>query len=121
MIILLDNKKEAAKILNISVCSFNELIKLGDIKIHGIGADKYFNIIELQQYRELFNENYQKQLDYENVKGQTIIISNVPNECIEHLEKQRLVTNKSRSRQIVSMIVKEMKQKEAEALQNKNN
>ena len=121
MIILLENKKDAAKLLNISVCSLNELIKIGDVKIKGEEPFRYFDIIELQQYKEEFNCNYQKFLDVENFKGKTVIVSNIPVECIEYMEQQRILTSKSRSRQIVNMIRKEMKQKEADALQNKNN
>ena len=122
MIIPFECKKDAAKYLNISVCSLNELIKIKDIEVKGKNDCRYFDVIELDKYKEAFNENYQKLLDIENYKGHTIIVSNIPVECIEHIEKQRLLTNKSRSRQIVNMIRKEMKEKEQEAiLKNQNN
>ena len=112
MIIPFENKKDAAKYLNISVCSLNELIKIGDIKVKGKGDMKYFDVVELEKYKEQSNENYQNMLQVENYKGITIIVSNVPVECIEHIEKQRLLTNKSRSRQIVNMIKRDMKDKQ---------
>ena len=111
MIIPLENKKEAADFLSISISSLNELISIGDIVIHQLNRMKYFDKIELNIYKDAMNENYQRCLKAESVKGETIIISNVPAECISFLEEQKQITGRCRSRQIVNMIKKEMNQK----------
>ena len=111
MIIPFENKKEAAEYLSISISSLNELISIGDIVIHKQNWMKYFDKIELNIYKDSMNENYQRCLKAERLKGKTIIISNVPIECISFLDKQKQITGRCRSRQIVNMIKKEMNQK----------
>ena len=111
MIIPFENKKEAADLLAISISSLNELISIGDIKVYQQNRTRYFDKVELMIYRDTPNENYLKCLKAESVKGETIIISNVPIECISFLEDQKQITGRCRSRQIVNMIKKEMNQK----------
>lgn len=108
MIIPFENKKDAADYLAISVSSLNELIAIGDVVIQNQCRIRYFDKMELDKYKELMNENYRKALMIESVKGETIIISNVPTECIDYLEQQKQITGRCRSRQIVNLIKKEM-------------